>query len=117
MNTFVKILVFVVFVILIVVMIKNIFLKKDLNVSPRSRDLVSALREASRKKEIEFVLIEINQNFDLVATYHGIKIIFSTDADFEKKIISLQKVLKSTKMGENIKEIDLRFNKIVLRYK
>jgi hypothetical protein len=117
MNIFSKIIAFLAVLLVIIFGVKIFFFKGKPNIVPKNVNVIEKLREAGQKKGIDFALIEINQDFDLVATHQGVRLIFSTDGNFDKKINSLQKVLKSTKMGENIKEIDFRFNKIVLRYK
>lgn len=56
---------------------------------------------------------------DLIsATISGITVIFSKDKDLNAQVRALQLVLSRPTMGsKKIVEIDLRFNKVVLRFK
>jgi hypothetical protein len=116
MKSLVKIIIFVVFIILLIFIFKKLIFKTESDkIGTKPIDVISNLRQAANLKNISFSEIKLNNDFDIVATYQGIKILFSSAGDFEKKILSLQKVLKSTKMKTGVKEIDLRFNKIILR--
>lgn len=49
------------------------------------------------------------------ASISGKRVIFSRDKDIISQVRALQLILPRLKMDTNIKEIDLRFNKVVLR--
>lgn len=53
----------------------------------------------------------------ILASVAGVMVDFSPTKDFSKQVRALQLVLPKVKMdGSNVKEIDLRFNNVVLKY-
>lgn len=91
-----------------------IFVKAQKVKSVEYNNLISQVRESAKSHSITFSSIEITKDNDIKAVYNNINILFSTQKNLEDEVISLQKVLKSTKIG-SAKEIDFRFNKIVIR--
>ena len=81
------------------------------------RNILDEFQAGSDKHGANFSFLELTKENDIKSVYNNIVIIFSTSKDADKQLISLQKILKSTKIEkEKLKEIDFRFNKTILRY-
>lgn len=56
-------------------------------------------------------------NNNIMASVSGILVTFSLDKNLEVQVRALQLVLPRLKMeGKPVKEVDLRFNKVIIKY-
>lgn len=75
--------------------------------------LAAVLENSSLKLETVPVVVDEK----LIASISGYSIIFSYQKDLETQVRSLQLILPRLKMeNKTVKEIDLRFNKVIIRY-
>jgi len=76
-------------------------------------DLVAILE----KNQIYLTIPPIMNGGAIQASISGIVVSFSPDKDFSQQIRALQLVLPKVKMDtKRVSEIDLRFNKVVIKY-
>ncbi len=80
---------------------------------PTVYDLINLLE----RNNLSVVGVPIIKNGTIQASISGMIVMFATDKDLFAQVRSLQLLLPKLKMDDRIiKEIDLRFNKVVLKY-
>lgn len=74
------------------------------------------LVDALEKEGLELSSLPVLENDTIYASISGIAVLFDVAKSFHYQARSLQLVLGKIKMEDkNIKEIDLRFNKVIIR--
>lgn len=90
-----------------------------------SEKLISPLKQMPSNYDLIKVLEKNNMSFTtpiriegaILASVSGILVSFSPEKDFSAQVRALQLVLPKVKMdGKMVSEIDLRFNKVVIKY-
>lgn len=112
-----KTLIIILFIFLIAILIFYIFINKKFNkkiINSKIENVNLSLRKEGEKKGFHFTKIFLTDENDIQVEFKNYTIYFSDKKSFNSQIISLQKLLKSTKM-KSVKEIDFRFDKIILR--
>ncbi len=122
MNKRIKILSFILALVGVLVFVGSLlFFQKSkklpvvtpVNSSPKTLELASEL--SKNNFSLESVPIE-NKN-SIIASVSGLKVIFSRQKSLKTQVKALQLTLPGLKMESVIpREIDLRFDKVVLRY-
>jgi len=75
------------------------------------------LAQLLEKNGIGISGLPIVTNNNIMASVSGILVTFSADKDLVVQVRALQLVLPRLKMeGKPVKEIDLRFNKVIIKY-
>lgn len=79
---------------------------------PETYDLVAALE----KSGLGVTLPPVTLGGTIQASISGVTVFFAADKDLDTQVRALQLVLPTIKMEGKAAEIDLRFNKVVIRY-
>lgn len=81
----------------------------------RSQDVLLELGQSTKKHGIKMQNVYLTQDNRLQGEINGVTVVFSREKSFDEQVLSLQKLLKSSTINSNTKQIDFRFNKIVVK--
>lgn len=79
---------------------------------PEAYDLVAVLE----KNGLNVTVPPVTLGGTIQASISGVTVFFAADKDLDTQVRALQLVLPTIKMDGKAAEIDLRFNKVVIRY-
>lgn len=108
-----KISAFVLFGIILAVLI--FFAASPKVIRVKSQDVLRELKLAADKYAIELHDIYLTPDNRLQGQVKSVTIIFSREKSFDEQIRSLQKLIKSSTINSNTKQVDFRFTKIVVK--
>lgn len=81
----------------------------------KSQDVIYELNQAAKKRGVKLQNVYLTAENRLQGEVDGVTIIFSRDKSFDSQMVSLQKLLKSSTINSNTKQVDFRFNKLVVK--
>lgn len=81
----------------------------------KSQDVLLELKLSAEKHGIKLQNMYLTQENLLQGETNNTIIIFSREKSFDEQMLSLQKLTKSSTINSNTKQIDFRFNKIVVK--
>lgn len=79
------------------------------------QDVLRQLKLSAEKHRIKFQNIYLTDENRLQGNITNTMIIFSREKSFDEQMLSLQKLIKSSTINSNTKQVDFRFTKIVVK--
>lgn len=93
-----------------------VFISRHQTLTPvYKKEAVLGLLEALSNQGIGVSGLPVMREKVIEASIAGKRVVFSDDGDIKSQVRALQLILPRLKMDARVSEVDLRFNKVVLR--
>ena len=80
-----------------------------------SKDVIQELKISAEKHKFKLQNVYLTEENRLQGEINNATIIFSREKNFDEQMLSLQKLIKSSTINSNTKQVDFRFSKIVVK--